>query len=60
MTEKQKKIQEAVEFLGSLTRKEWMDYFAQGEKLPYRVFNVAEGMEAMVRDLCPPGFEIDR
>lgn len=29
-------------------------------KLPHFVFNVAEGLEAAVRDLCPPGFEIDR
>lgn len=61
VTQRNAEIMAALKTLKPVRLKEWMTFFAQDEdKLPYFAADVAENIDSAVRELCPPGYEIDR
>lgn len=51
----------AFRLLKSVKRQQWLRLMkADYDNLPYLIHGLSNAMSNAVRDLCPPGFEIDR
>lgn len=63
MTDKRyAEIMDAVRTLKAIGIREWRELWTKGDDihLPYLIAQVAVQMNGAVRDLCPPGYEVDR
>jgi hypothetical protein len=62
MTNKRRdEILAAFKLLNDVNHNEWMTLMrADYDKLPYRLSEFGDYLGSAVRELCPPGFEIDR
>jgi hypothetical protein len=54
------KVREAFELLDKLSLTDWEKFLLPEERLQYRAADLGNRMNSAVRDICPPGFEIDR
>ncbi len=59
--ERELEVLNALKLLKKTTRKELLEFMKVNEdKLPYFIADVAEHIHNAVKELCPPGYEIDR
>jgi hypothetical protein len=61
-SERRAEILQSLRLLKGVHRSEWLALMKQDEnkRMPYFIAEVANQMEGAVRELCPPGYEIDR